>query len=274
MTGSRSAGFTLVELLVAVVAAGLLGTAVTALLVRQSRFYERNEARTRVRQGLRAAGDLLAAELRGTGPGDVIAAAPGSVSVRFDLLRAVVCDARPADGSTAVYVYDSVGGANLEPGFRGYALSDPGGSGWRVRDGASLATSAGSARTACVSRGAPDRPEAWRYRRVAGWRTAGGFDSLPAPGALLTRYGRLTYRLAPSGFDDGLGLWRNRQELISPFRGGSAFAYVLDDGTVRSGVGPADLGRVRGLRLRLEPAGGERGDPGRGPTRFSFWFQR
>lgn len=249
-------GVTLVELTMGLALAGLVAAAVIGVLLDQHDFYALSGDRAHARQGVRAAADLISSELRLASPDDLLAAGPDSLSLRLDVLRGVVCG--PAAGSpdrVAVYVFDTVTNPNVPAGFRGWAYADPGGP-WVHRDGAPLEVSVGEGRSECLGGGAPDREPDWRYRAVGGWGPGGSFGSVPARGAILTRYGRLTYSLgASSSYPGGSAIHRNRQELVAPFADGARFRYVLSDGTVTSRVAPAELGRVRAVRLSATALG-------------------
>lgn len=253
---AAQSGFSLVEVLVTLVVAGIVAGAVVAVLLAQGRSYAVSADRTHAQQSLRAAADLVSTELGSARPGDLAAATADSVVVRHDVLRAVVCSSDGAGGGSAtLFVYDSVDGPNLPANFRGYAFSDPGSrdwvrAEWGDRSSSPLAVETGTGRLACESRGAPAGRAGWRYRTVTGWLLPGGFDSVPAPGAVVSRYGRLAYRLRPSSFDEaGVAVWRNRQEMVSPFGAGARLGYRTEDGTVRSSVPAAELGTVRAVRV-------------------------
>jgi hypothetical protein len=84
---------------------------------------------------------------------------------------------------------------------------------------------------------------------------------LPLRGALVRSYGRLSLRIDPSSFEQGLAIRRNSQELAAPFAIGSGFRYLLEDGSELGSVGSRDLGRIRAVRVRLQAAD-PRGAPG------------
>lgn len=251
--GSSRSGFSLVEVLVTLVVGGLVGGAVVSVLLGQGRAYWLSDDLTHAQQSLRSAADLMSTELRMAGPEDVMAATADSVTVRHDVVRAVVCSSDGSgDGVATLFVYDSVDGPNLPAGTRGYAFSDPSSTTWDMvewwdRSASPLSVEVGAGQEECESRGAPPDRESWRYRTVDGWLLSGGFDSVPDPGAVVSLYGRLTYRLEPSSFDEtGVALWRNRQEMVSPFREDARFTYVMEDGSER----PSELGAVRAVRVR------------------------
>lgn len=99
----RRGGFTLVELLVALVIGGVLTTALFQLMQGNSRFLAMQSAREEVQQNGRASLDLIAADLRALPPSAIRDMEANSI--RFYLPRAwgVLCNAL-ASGSQVAYV--------------------------------------------------------------------------------------------------------------------------------------------------------------------------
>lgn len=250
-------GFTLPEVLVGLALAGLVGAAALGVLRSQEQFYARSGDRAHARQSNRAAADLIAAELGTADPADLMAAEPESVSVRMDVLRGVACGTVDAAGEeVAVYAFDTVANPNLPAGFRGHSYHDPRGGARLHVDAAPLDVVPGAGASTCAARGAPAGGESWRHRTVGGWLRPGSFGSVPPRGAVVTKYGRLTFSVeASTAYRDAVGIRRNSQELASPFADGARFRYVLDDGTVLASVPPADLSRVRAVRLAATALG-------------------
>ena len=245
----RQGGFTLAEMLVALAGAGLLTGLLIGLLASQSRFHLSNEDAIQASQIARALSDGMGAEIRGAGPGDLLLATPDTVSVRVDVLKAVVCGTG-SGGSIDLFAYDSIA-ANLQPGWRGTALSGPYSAAWIHADGftpdASVST---AAETACRAAGADraNRMSTRWFRRTSGWSR--GFAAMPAPGSLARVYGRLTYAIRPSDSEPGtVSIRRNGQEFASPLEPGAAFEYRLSSGAIQAGVPSGDLSRVREVRL-------------------------
>ncbi len=250
---ARPTGFTLIEVLIAITVATVLGAGILTLVLGQNRFYGHNDDAIYAEQSLRAAMDLMASELRMASPDDILAAEPDSVSVRFDLMRAVVCAVNA--GEVDLFVYDSVSNANLPAGFRGTAVSDPYSEDF-LYDNAFDASGAqsGGAQTSCGNRGAPTGEPLRNYRRVDGWPST--LAAATDTGSVVRVYGRLTYRFDDSDFvDSGLAVWRNTQELVSPFDEDAAFQYVMADGSVQSAVSPADFEDVRIIRIDVTAMG-------------------
>ncbi len=100
------AGFTLVETLITLVVAGVLGVAILTLILGQNRFYEHSDDAIYAQQTIRAAMDLMSSELRMISPTDLLAAEEDSLAARFDLVRGVVCDTLSSD-DVYLFVYDS-----------------------------------------------------------------------------------------------------------------------------------------------------------------------
>lgn len=248
----RRAGFTLVEVLIAITVATVLGAGILALVLGQNRFYGHNDDAIYAEQSLRAALDLMASELRMASPDDIMEAESDRVSVRFDLMRGVVCE---TDGSRVdFFVYDSVSNANLPAGFRGTAVSDPYTVEFDYDDtfDASGALNSG-AKSSCEKQGAPAGEPPRKYRRVDAW--PGALAAATDTGSVVRVYGRLTYRFDDSGFGSGLAVWRNTQELVSPFDEDARFQYVMDGGTVQDAVAPADFADVRMIRIDVTATG-------------------
>lgn len=254
----RQGGFTLAEMLVALTGASLLIGLLIGLLGSQSAFHLQNEDTIQASQITRALSDGLGAEIRGAGPGDLLRATADTLSIRVDVLRAVVCGT--ASGSIDLFVYDSVV-ANPQSGWRGTAFSGPYSATWAYADGFTPVSGvSAAAETACRAAGA-DRanqmPTRW-FRRASGW--SGGFASMPAPGSLARVYGRLTYAIHRSDSESGtVSIRRNGQEFVSPLEPGAAFEYRLSSGAIQPDVASGDLSRVREVRL----TGAARGRNGR-----------
>lgn len=247
-------GFSLIEALFVLALLGPLLSGAVWLLIGNARFYERTTELNDAVGNLRATLDLGASEIRQAAAADVLAAAPDSVAIRFDLSRSIVCDSTEAD-EVALVRFDTVKAPNVPAGFRGTAVSGPYDTAFTYLDGwtADPADRGSGPRAVCEARGAPTDLSASSFRAVRGWRAQ--YGRLPAAGSLVRRYGRLSYRLGRSSFDDGLAIWRNGQELAAPFGEGSGFRYLMAGGDERDAVSEDDLGEIRAVRIRLLATG-------------------
>lgn len=252
--GRWSAGFTLIEVLLVLALLGAVFTAAIWLIMHNARFYDRSDETIGARENLRAVLDLLTSEIRQASPTDFLAAAPDSLAIRFDLARAIVCDSVAVD-EVALVVFDTVRAANVPSGFRGTAISEPYDSTFIFQDGwrPPVAGKGSGPRAACAALGGTTDLPSSRYRAVRGWRSR--YGKLPPSGSFVRFYGRSSYGLRTSTFDPGLAVWRNGQELASPFAEGSSFAYLLQDGVERMDVPVDALSRIRAVRIRLEAIG-------------------
>lgn len=217
-------GMTLVEVLIAVVVAGLLATAMFQLLQSQQGFYGETEDRLYAQQNLRASTELLESELREASGADVLAAQPDSIAFWHDEMAGYVCDVTASD-VVHYYVHRRVAdpGALALLGDRGTAYSDPFSTTFAYDPGFdATGTESSVAQSACEDAGAPAGEPSSRYRAV----TWGGSLAPPQPGAVLRLYRKLSYHFADSDMGDGTALWRNEQELAAPFAdGASGFRY-------------------------------------------------
>lgn len=241
-------GFTLVEILVALVVTGILAGGVISLLLRQNEFYAQTDDVVFAEQSLRATADLVTSELRMASPGDIVEADADRLTFEYDLVRAVVCK---VDGDDVYYyVIDEADNANVGAQV-GVAFRNPYSSDGYLydrdyrRDRTVALDEDDAIATVCATDGGPTPTPAnfFRFRRIPSWDASVG---PPSDGAYLRFFGRLTYRFGPSGFSDGTALFRGSQELASPFRSDAAFRYVMSDGSVVSGTTEfEDIQRVR-----------------------------
>ena len=250
------AGFTLVEALIALVISGLLASAMLSLMLGQSRFYERTDDQIWAEQSNRATFDLVSSELRMASGEDLLNADPDSVAVRFDIMRAIVCDSTGADAAVLM-AYDTVAAWGLDGGFTGTAYSDPYDAEFEYADAfmpTTVSTGSGPKAT-CVANGAPSTNPDNTYAELSGW--AGQFtNGVPDRGAMVRFYSRLAYHFAPSTFfESRTALWRGTQELVGPFENGAAFSYVLDDGSVHGNVSSSNFDRIVAVRVTATAVG-------------------
>ena len=109
-------GFTMIELLVALVLLGLVSAATYRVLVNNQRLYMAQTARIDLAQNIRAAGSILPAEFRelSASEGDIAALAPDSLAIRAFRWLGFIC--RPPTLG---------GGINVDMIIRGGQLGQP-----------------------------------------------------------------------------------------------------------------------------------------------------
>jgi prepilin-type N-terminal cleavage/methylation domain-containing protein len=272
-------GFTLIELIVAVVVAGILGTALTRLLVSDSRFVARQEAMLGARRSARTAQNWTATELRMVGRNGVEAAARESVTVRIPYAFGIVCGRVSGNEVLSLMPSDSLSTAT--------AVAD--GFAWRRSDGTyqfdtSIGVVASVDSTTCLADSIRTVPDG-RMAEVTG--IAAGVPYEPPPGSLAYLYQRVTYKFAPSADIPGrVGFWRKAgsqayEELAAPFDTSAGFGFLIDATPNAQDSPPGNLNDIQGLELRLV---GESEDTPRQATepaefalvsqiRFVNWFQ-
>lgn len=247
-------GFTLVEMLVALVVTGILAAGVIGLLLNQNDFYGETDDLVFAEQSLRATADLVASELRGAAPEDIVEADADRLTFQYDLVRAVVCK---VDGNDVYYyVVDEANNANVGS-MTGFAFRNPySTTGYTYNRSHSFnenvaASVGGTIAATCSTDGGPTPTTANLDRfRMVSWDAT----QVPADGAYLRFFGELTYEFRASGFDaDATALYRGNQELASPFRSDAAFTYLMADGSEESST--ADYANIRRVRVSATAVG-------------------
>ena len=84
-------GLTLVELVITMVVMAILGTALTRILIDDSRFVDRVDAMMAARQSARAAMNVMTVELQMVSSGGLVSAAVDSVTVRVPYAFGIAC---------------------------------------------------------------------------------------------------------------------------------------------------------------------------------------
>jgi prepilin-type N-terminal cleavage/methylation domain-containing protein len=242
-------GFTLVELLIATIVAGILGTALARLLVNDSRFVARQEAMLSARSTARTAMNWMATELRMIGDSGLVAASGTSVTLRVPYAFGVVCERSSNLLVISLMPTDSLAYAT--------ALAD--GLAWRRPSGEyqsipGVGVSASSDSAACALDSIRVVPDG---KLVGLSGTPAGAPHQPPAGSIGYLYQTVTYRFAASVDLPGrIGLWRQAgsaadEELVAPFAAAAGFGFLVGASLDALDAPPADLETVNGLELRL-----------------------
>jgi prepilin-type N-terminal cleavage/methylation domain-containing protein len=241
-------GFSLAELLVGMVVAGIIAASVVQLMAVQSQFFNRQEGRSSARAVARSATNIMMADLRmlETSSG-VVAAAANDITLRVPYAFGIVCGSSGTATTVVLQPIDSVVAA--EAGFSGYAALDVNGNYNYAETGTSV-TYVASPPALCTTNGITS----------PGGRAV--TVSPPAPGAVVGSpfflFQRVTYTFGNSVSMPGrIGLFRTivgrnlTEELVAPFDATARFRFYVAGSTVPQDNPPASLADLRGLELQL-----------------------
>jgi hypothetical protein len=244
---------TLVELLVTMVIAVIIGVAFTRLMIHQSRFFDRQNTERQARGVSRGALNVMMSELRMVAvPGGVLAAASDSIVVRVPYAFGVLCGSTAVASSISLLPMDSL--ANAEGGVVGYAWRDSTGNYTYVN--ASFTMAPGLA-TSCSAAPA-------NITTLPGGRVVTVTPIVPAaavPGTAIFLFRRIEFKFGNSVARSGRrALWRRNlgantsEELVSPFDATARFRFFVNGSAASQAAPPALLANLRGLELRLAGA--------------------
>lgn len=245
---TRTRGFSLAELVVALFLAGIIGLALARLVISQARFVAGQDGLLQARSSVRAALNVMASELRALTPGGLRAATADSITLRVPYAFGVAC--QQSGGGTNVSLLPGDSAIFNAATASGYAFRDSTGT-WRFVEPATVGAGGcaplGPAITALSAPG-------WSPRVVRVTPNAVGTRE----GDLVYLYQTVRYGLAGSTAIPGrTALWRTvlstgmRDELVAPFDTGSSFRFLVGSRfTVRT-TAPSVLDSVVGLHVRL-----------------------
>ena len=256
--GRARRGFTLVELLVALVLFGIVGALFTRLMTVQGRFFDRQGMGNAARNVSRASLNRIVSDFRMIeATGGVVAATSTSLTLRIPFAIGVMC--KNANGGTQLSLLpvDSTtyAQATANGGFYGYA--------WR-----NFITGAYSyvENPATVINGDAAACTSVSITMVPNGRTVLVTPALPAGGGLGTPvflYNTIRYEFKASTAVPGkLGLYRtlikadgtqDSEELVAPFANTAGWKFFsVNGGSVAQVNPPANLADMRGLELHLD----------------------
>lgn len=243
-------GFTIVEILIAVIVSGIIGAAVFGLLLEQNDFYRTSQNTLAADVMRRGVADLVSSELRMLAPGDLYRTKGDSIRARFNVRHGVVCE-NVSGGSGMKVFYYHVADTQLPGGPTGSAVSSPWAGGYTYEDTWAPPTMdvGDAARIPCGTYGGPTGYPDERYR-VEDWSgRPSGFGGTD-PGGVIRVYNDIVYTFKPSTTGKGLALWRNDVELAAPFADGAGFAYVMNTGSKEKDVPNSNHNKI--VRIRIE----------------------
>jgi prepilin-type N-terminal cleavage/methylation domain-containing protein len=252
---SARRGFSLAELLVAMLLAGIIGLALARLVISQARFVASQDGLLQARSSVRAALNVMSGELRALTLKGLVAATPDSITVRVPYAFGTSCGQLLFFGPTVVSLLPGDSALYRSATASGYAWLDDTGT-WRVQDGATVVTNPLYLLICLI----PNPPIT--TLTATGWTFQGVSVSpkIPTPneGRLVYLYQRIVYAFAPSVALPGRkALWRRvvstgvSDELVAPFDTGSTFQFLVGSRLTVRATPPGVLDSVVGVRVRL-----------------------
>jgi prepilin-type N-terminal cleavage/methylation domain-containing protein len=257
-------GFTLIEVLIAMVIVAVIGVAATRLLAAQTRFFDHETNLRTARTISRSSTNILLSDLRMTqdsGGVDSVLADGKLVRVLVPYRMGLVC--ATAGNTTTVSMLPTDSGTVALSVYAGFAWRDPATGRYVYVTPANPTTSDAPVLSAnaalCTGVGAGQA----QIRTVGANGTNGSILDLTNAGGSLAPVGapvffwqRITYSFRQSGFyPNRIALYRNVQggvneELMSPFDTSARFKFYKS-GEDSARTAPPPLSDIRGLQLVL-----------------------
>jgi len=254
-------GFSLVEIITALVILSILGIAMGRVMLSQTRGYQYDNGGRRSRTAARSAMNILITDLRMTQDNGGVTALDGtnnrSVDVRVPIAFGVVCATSGTNVIMAIAPVDSFQYSSMR--FGGYAVRD-------ATTGIYSYVSGGTIAVVDVNNchGAPKIyadtvTMGGRQGKVVQITTTGALPAGTAAGSMAMIWQNVKYVFATSKiYSNRLGLYRitynsaaaDTNELIAPFSSTARFNYYVSKSTPTSST-PANLNSIIGLQVYL-----------------------
>ena len=256
-------GFSLPEVLVATVLLGVIGGALTKLVVDQMRFFDNVSAVRGARSVARNAMNVMLSDLRMVqDQNGVIAASTSSITLRVPFRFGVFCGSTASVTTVSMLPTDSAVAA-----FARYA-----GYGWRSRTAGTYTIVVGSDSISGAGPVSSASPSLCTGSNKISTVTINGrpgtvMDITPimaastALGSPVFFWQKITYSFAASSLYPGkTGLWRSVQagvteELMAPFDPSSQFRFYTTGADVSSTTVPGTLNNITGVDIVLNAVG-------------------
>lgn len=228
-TPSTRAGFSLLEMVIVLVLAGVIGSSAMTLFSTHNRLNSVMTTAGQSQENARSAADALASDLRPVARGAIVQATSTQLIVRAPLAVGVVCD-RSGSYTTLYFALD---GASLSTGqIDGFASRDSTGRwSYTAMSGSDIMSQkqSGSGQSACTANGGGTSGSASDYMT---FNT--GYSISFSVGQLVMFYTQRIYRFSTSTIDPATrGLFRGRSgsmvELAQDFASSAQFQYHMYD---------------------------------------------
>jgi prepilin-type N-terminal cleavage/methylation domain-containing protein len=259
----RRAGFTMAEIVVALVIVGIVGTALTKLLTSQMRFFDGQTNLKAARSVARTAMNVVLADLRmvqDSGGVDSVTSDGKLIRIIVPYRFGLVCASTGSGSTVSMLPVDS--GTIAVSAYAGYAWRvsatgryavvtppDPTNTDIPTNGSASTCTGSGSGQAQIQTVSANGR--SGHVLRVTPAAPAAAFAGTP-----IFFWQHITYSFRTSAaYDNALGLWRNVQggkdeEIMAPFDTSSRFRFYLA-GEDSSRLAAPAVSEIRGVDLVL-----------------------
>ncbi|MEX2282862.1 MAG: type II secretion system protein [Gemmatimonadota bacterium] len=241
-------GFSLAETLVTMAIMGIIGVAVTQLMVSQSKFFNEQSSQMNARSVSRSATSMVIQELRMLDVGGgVVAAASDSITIRVPYRMGIVCSNLGGVTTASFLPVDS--SLNAIAGLSGYAWRDTTTGNYTYEE--TGVTAIDGVAATCT---AAQIPTIAAHKVLAITPTA---TSAPLATPIFL-FQRVTYKFKNSTSVPGsIGLFRRvvatntEEELVAPFDTAAKFRFYDLNSTTAQAAVPSPLSNLRGVELVL-----------------------
>jgi len=281
-------GFSLVEIITALVILSILGVAMTKVMLSQTRGYQYENGGRRSRTAARSAMNILITDLRMTQDNGGVTAVDAtnnlSVDARVPIGFGVVCSTAGTSLIMALAPVDSFQYAAMK--FGGYGVRN-------ATTGIYSYVAGGSISAADVSNchGGPKiyaDTVTMGGRQVKVVQVTGTVPAGTVAGSMAMIWQSVKYVFAPSrAYSGRTGLYRivtsaspaDTNELIAPFSSSARFKYytTMNPKDTAKATAPADLNQIRGLQIYLAAEAGDtvpgRTGPKKSPLTTAVFFK-
>lgn len=240
-----SRGFTLVELMVSLVIAGILIGVIFQFLLGQGRFARLQGAREEVQQNARVALDVISGDLRAVGPEGIISATGASISFRAPRAWGIVCGYTSTSPLKVAVLFPLAamptfrsGDDELAIGAGFYSVVDETGDG-------------SVAANRCKTDVKPSPDPVLQQARVFSGRSGTAIPGTLRPRQDAYVYDVITYDVGEStvaGTNVGRWIRRNAQPLAGPLPPGGGLTFVYSD---ENGALTTDANSIRRVRITV-----------------------
>ncbi|MBA3405621.1 MAG: hypothetical protein H0U13_13235 [Gemmatimonadaceae bacterium] len=246
-------GLSVMELIVGMVILGIIGMAITRVLVSQARYFDHQKTANLARSVSRGPLNRVVSDLRMVeAQGGIVAASNNSILARVPFAIGVVCAMAPDSSGTHVSLLPVDSAMYATAGFSGYAWRDGQGIYAYVESGPPSITAGNPS----ICTGANVQTLTASNAKVI--KISPRLDTRASVGTAVLLFQRLQYQFKTSTSVPGsLGLFRTvvatglEEELSAPFNNDAKFRFFIKNDKNSQGSAPASLGTLRGILLEL-----------------------